>query len=372
VSSAALFLGGALENREEWSLTDFVSMVTDFFAGADEPSAVAPLPALPPPPSPTPPLTVQESLVPSEYQPYHVLTLDYVARNAQVHGDWIYFNHFRPSASGPSVVVVQRMSKDASDVESIWELRWEEFGVEVAVTDDARIVRQGIDAAGNVRIIAWSWSDIQGSRLFDASFDREGTRISQRELTESVFSEEDIVFNSFRAIFTDDGSLVLYGHKDNCDVILYVFGPDGSLLSTWETECGLFTQTREGDVVLLNPSGAAMLNTETGTWNNRPMETPLPRSWRHPVPGNAEIDFYIDIDRMGTDGRTLFGFDWGTEELHVLLHWNEKGFFPTSWESLLLWPDQQIMLFRERADSSGTYILVFPYQVQEVISMSDL
>jgi len=362
VSSAALFLGGALENREEWSLTDFVSMVTDFFAGADEPSAVEALPALPPPPAPTPP-PAEEGIVPIAYQTYHVLTVPYDVRGAQVQGNWIYFYYILLGSVSPTIVV-ERISHDGSLWEQVVEIPWE------MTSDGASTAGFGLDREGNIRFLTWFWYRTEPDKLLDTLFDRTGALLSERDLSDLIFTEEGADFNTFEAFFTDDGDILLRGHREDCSITLYVIASDGSLSSERDTECGLFARVRAGGAILVNSMGSLVFDFETRAWYNQISENSFPVMRIYSAPGNSDVDLYLDLNRDGE--RLLFGFDGDREEVSLLLNWSEKGFQPRGWDTLLFLPREQIIWFHQSLDGPHTYILVFPYQVRDVVSVSDL
>jgi hypothetical protein len=357
ITAASLFLGGVFDGTEGGSLGDWFGGLMDSVEGFLE---------VPPPPvaAPTrpsggsplrpgaqiPPEPPQTLPVPAEYQPYHVLTLGLGHRipRALLHGDWMYFAHGELNPEG-GIIFVERMSRDGGLVESVLEVPWVAAGAFLADFD--------LTLAGTIRMLLLFWYEDEPMRLVDAEFDRDGSLIVQRDLSDIVFFEEELSFTDLRVFFSEDGGMVIYGHKVNCGVLLSVIAPDGSLDSAQEVDCGQFARMSGGEVILLRSREMLVLDFPTGTWQERTFENHLPRFRTHLTPSDSAFSFYLALYQD-----SVVGLDLDTEELTRLIDWREKEFYSTDLDHLLFRSGEEIVMLRFCPERLDTFVLVFPYE----------
>jgi len=287
---------------------------------------------------------------PDEYSPYQILTLDYEIGDAVLRDGWIYFAGLQGNT-----IRIERMRLDASVVETVAEI------------SGARTMEQiaGFDLAlnGTIRLVIRDSG--AGGRLLYATYDRAGNLILERELFAPSFFAEDASINRFITSFLADGSMVIDGHDEwTCEVFLYFFGADGTLISRREMTCGTSALTRGGEVIFNRFPAAAVyeLDPVTGVWDRQPFERNFTLRRLYTATGDSGFDFYIDINR--DDGTSLYGFSPGTEELVHLLHWGELGFRPGGADTMIVASDGQVVLFRQNRSNwrTGTFVLALGVQ----------
>jgi len=294
--------------------------------------------------------TVESLSVPSEYRPYHTLTLEYEIGDAVLKDAWIYF-----AGVQGSTILLQRMRLDASVVETVLEIPEQRTAELVA----------GFDLRGDGTIRLVIRDSEAGGRLIYAEYDRSGNLIVQRELRTPSFFAAGEQINRYIVSFLEDGSILLDGHDgQTCAVFLYFFGADGSLISRQHTICGTSALTRDGRVIFSEAMSMAAyeLDPATGDWHRQPFADDFTVRRLYTGAADSNFDFYIDVYRNGVTN--LYGFLQDTGERVHLMDWSEPGFRPRFADAMVAMPDGRVVLFRRNQSNwrTGTFVLVFGAQ----------
>jgi len=294
--------------------------------------------------------TFETLSVPSEYRPYQVLTLDYEIGDAVLKDGWIYF-----AGVQGSTILIQRMRLDVSVVEIVAEIPGQRTAELVAGFD--------LCEDGMIRLVTRDSG--AGGQLIYAEYDRAGNLILERALAAPSFFVTGEQINRYIVSFLEDGSILVDGHDgQTCDVFLYFFGADGSLISRRHTTCGTSALTRDGQVIFSEAMSmiAYELDLVTGAWYRQPFADDFAVRRLYTGAAESNFDFYIDVYRNGDTN--LYGFLRDTAERVHLMDWSEPGFRPRFADTMIVARDGRIVLFRQNQSNwrTGTFVLTFGVQ----------
>ena len=294
-----------------------------------------------------------ELTIPAEYASYALMWIEqYRVDGALLRDGWIYITGIEYGT-----IFVERMRPDGSNMETVAEIPRERWVEQIA----------GFDLAeeGNIRFLFWD--SRRNGRFTYAEYDPRGRLVEQWEFADEVLA--DVNLTSVVTIFLEDGSIVVDAHDGwTCDVLLFVFDPQGEFIHSWRTDfCGVTVQGRDGQIMFAHlfmedPTlWLYEIDPIAGTWDERFFETEHVMRLLHGAPETSPFDFYIVALYEGE--RNLYGFNWEPYGLTHLFNWEEKGFWPTARDPMVFLPNGEIVVFRANREegSFDTFVLAFSY-----------